>query len=270
VLNTHISSGMLARDAAFIIYNFPNLLLPTAILGVLGAGRLGVPPLARWALLAGLILHAVFSLRYDVKDQYTFFVPMYVMLSIFGGLGAALVLGWRGGIARTLLLRMGVVLLVLTPAWYALVPRVARHFAVLERFPQRPYRDSYVYLFSPWSIAESSAERMSNEAVSLAGRDGVIFLEDGMGAFALRFKKIRRGYDRLIVASLPDMNRPDGRARFDDLVRRTAGGLRPVVLVPTDARHSPPDVSPGLGWARKGDLFILQLSAPPSKSAPAT
>jgi hypothetical protein len=92
VLSASISGSRLLMNVAFISLNFPNLLLPAAVFGFFAARRIGVAPLARRALLAALILHALFALRYPVADQHYFFLPMYVLLVIFGGVGFA---AWR-------------------------------------------------------------------------------------------------------------------------------------------------------------------------------
>ncbi|MDO8631615.1 MAG: hypothetical protein Q7R41_14105, partial [Phycisphaerales bacterium] len=68
VLNASISGSRLLINVAFIALNFPNLLLPAAVYGVFTARRVGITSLARRALLAALILHALFALRYSVPD----------------------------------------------------------------------------------------------------------------------------------------------------------------------------------------------------------
>ena len=291
VLNTRITPGMLARSLAFVTYNYPNLLLPAALYGIMRGGRLhcgagpgmldrrtsapapfigaGLPPLARWALLGGLLIHAAFVLRYDIKDQYTFFLPLYVMLAIHGGMGAALVLGWvHLGHKRKIAIAAWVCLL-LTPVVYVATPAVARRIHLLDGFARRPYRDSYRYLFVPWSVAEHSAERMAVEAISLAGPQGLILSEDRMGAFALEYKKVRLGLDDLELQALPGQGSLVGRTRLTSMLQQAANAGRRVVLVPTDARAlAPQQTIPGMSWSRRGDLWLLvPVSAPASSQA---
>jgi hypothetical protein len=116
--------------------------------------------------------------------------------------------------------------------------------ASVER--HKPYRDDYVYLFTPWSIVERSADRMSREAVALAGADGIIIVEDRMAEFAIRYQALRADYDELrIVSGLPA-----------EAAREAIDAHRPVVLVP--ANTEAPRTEPPVGtWLRVGDLYLL-------------
>ena len=247
VLNTTLSARRCLISAAFILLNFPNLLLPAAAYGLVAGGRLGVPTLVRRGLLAGLTIHAAFVLRYPIVDQHTFFLPMYVLLSIFGGIGFARFLDRASGLRRAVALTAACGLLALTPCLYAVLPDVARHWKVLASVERhKPYRDDYVYLFTPWSIVERSADRMSREAVALAGADGIVIVEDRMAEFAVRYRALRADYDELqILNNLPA-----------ELAREALDAHRPVVLVP--ANTETPRTNPHMGtWRRIGDLSLL-------------
>jgi hypothetical protein len=206
----------------------------------------------RRALLAGLVIHAVFVLRYPIVDQHTFFLSMYVLGSIFSGIGFAEIYGWTRANGRIVVLTTAWGLLGLTPVLYAVVPDWVRHYRVLESVERhKPYRDDYVYIFTPWSIVERSAERMSREAVALAGADGIIVVEDLMGEFALRYQALRADYDELlIISSLPA-----------EVAREAVYAHRPVVLVPSNTES--PRTEPLVGaWQRVGDLYLLVRSPP--------
>ncbi len=247
VLNTTLSARRCLISAAFIVLNFPNLLLPAAAYGLVAGGRFGVPTLVRRGLLAGFVIHAVFVVRYPIVDQHTFFLPMYVLLSIFGGIGFAGFLDCASGVRRTLTLTAAYGLLGLTPCLYAVLPDVARHWKVLASVERhKPYRDDYVYLFTPWSIAERSAERMSREAVALAGADGIVIVEDRMAEFAVRYQALRADYDELQILN---------KLRAE-VAREALDAQRPVILVP--ANREAPRIQPPVGiWRRIGDLYLL-------------
>jgi len=87
VLNGTVTLWFLGVDVAFVLLNFPTFLLPAAVFGL--AGRSRVPSVARRALLAALMVHAVFALRYDVPDRFFFFLPMYFLLTLWGAVGFA-------------------------------------------------------------------------------------------------------------------------------------------------------------------------------------
>jgi len=247
VLNTTLTARELLVGGAFILLNFPNLLLPAAALGLAMGGRLGVPTLVRRALVFALFIHAGFVLRYPMWDRYTFFLPMYVLLSIFGGIGFAGILDRAKNRRRVFAAGAAWALLGLTPCAYALLPDLGRHCNVLAGVERhKPYRDDYEYVFTPWSIVERSAERMSREAVALAGADGIIVVEDRMAEFAVRYQALRAEYDELeIISNLSA-----------ETASRAVDARKPVVLVPANAET--PRSEPPIGsWQRVGDLYLL-------------
>jgi len=250
VLSTSLSPRTLLIALAFIVLNFPNLLLPIAFYG-LARPMKEAPPVTRRALLAGLIIHAVFVLRYPIVDQHTFFVPLYVFVAIFAGVGFARILRALTPPRRRTVVGIAWALLALTPLWYAALPSVARRMNVLASVERhRPYRDDYVYLFTPWSVAERSAERMSRHAVQLGGDHGLIIVEDRMAEFAVRYRALRDAATGVrIVSSLADPGFPPTG--------------RPVVFVPAHVDHPPAPAPPLTAWKRVGDLYLLEPAPPP-------
>ena len=240
VLNVSVSLSGLAIACGFVVMNFPNLLLPFALFG---ARSTQVPMLARRALLAVVGIHAIFVLRYSVVDQHTFFVPMYAVLAILGGVGFAAARSWSWG---KLVRGAAVLFLLATPILYAFLPAVARHYQVLQgRERHKPYRDDYVYVFTPWSVAETSADRMAREAVAQAG-DGLLVVEDRMAEFAVKYVARRAGNPLLrIVGPLEDRTIRDA-ARFPPN----------VVLVPKRS-GVPLPVMEGCVWNPVGELYLL-------------
>jgi hypothetical protein len=254
VMNLTISGRMLAISAAFVVLNFPNLLLPAAVCGVIRGRRLPVPPLAWRYFLAALIIHACFAARYNVVDQHAFFLPSYALLGIFGGIGLAVLHSQGPPAIRRGVLIVFAAALVLTPVLYAFVPAMARHFDVLKSVARnKPYRDDYVYLFTPWTFVERSADVMSRRAIELAGEDGLIVVEDPMAVFAIRYRAIEadRGDLEITLDTSPE------------IIRKQAQTGRAVVLVPNNADE--PSTAPIDGsWERVGDLYRLAVvPAPP-------
>ena len=255
VLNFHPSLRILAVSVGFTVLCFPNLLIPAALAGLARARSVGIEPAIRRALLAGLLIHAAFVCRYSVIDQHTFFLPTYVLLAVFGGIGAAYVLRWPARQSAPIA-AIGVILLASTPVLYALTPSIARHFDVLRDLARhKPYRDDYVYLFSPWGCADRSAQIMSEEALRLAGSGGLILVEDPMAIEAIEFAALRSGLAGLEVRSLPS-RRPASLAKRQQVFREAADAAarRAVVLVPANMDDPLPD---GLALRREGDLFVV-------------
>jgi hypothetical protein len=247
VLGLMPSLRLLLISAGFIALSFPNLLLPCAVYGIARGARLEIPALSRRVLIAGLVIHLCFVARYNVLDQHFFFVPSYVLLSIFGGIGFAVVQRRSSPHGRKIMLTVAAVLLALTPVIYALVPPAARKLGVLESVARhKPYRDDYEYVFAPWSVVERSAEQMSRDAVALAGERGLILVEDPMAEFAVRYRVIRDGLEGVVVTGGITMER----------VNAAISENRPVVLVPTNV--DVPKADPPAGrWKRVGDLYLL-------------
>lgn len=249
VLNLSLSPWLLGITAGFALLSFPSLLIPLAICGVLWKRGTPVSVLVQRALAVGLLVHAVFVFRYDVVDRHLFLVPAYAVLCLFGALGAERCLRSANIFRRRLVLGFGVASLAFTPALYILVPAIARRLNVLGDVEHRkPYRDDYAYLFQPWAVVETSADRMGREAMEIAGESGFIFVEDGMALAAVRYHLIRSGRPGLVVSHNGNQ----------DELRAAAHDGRTVVLVPADAAnpHTPPPMGT---WQRTGDLYRLKM-----------
>lgn len=243
VLNASLSGQLSLIAVYFVLLNFPNLFLPAAVSGFRAGWK---HPKYSWLfrlLFLGLIVHALFAFRYPVSDQHYFFLPTYIFLSLYAGLGFHQWLKRRRG-----LLLPAWMLIAATPVMYALLPIVLPRFDALGYMRRnKPYRDDYRYLFVPWSVAEKSADRMSKEALALAGDAGVIVVEDRMAEFAVKYQVFRSGKHAVQVMDDLDV------ATFQAAV---AAGY-PIVLVPADVNrfHTHPITGT---WRRQGDLYILE------------
>ncbi|MCP4251373.1 MAG: DUF2723 domain-containing protein [bacterium] len=256
VLNLTPSFSGLLVSAAFVCLNFPNLMLPAAVYGLTRRME-HIGPIVRRALLAGLVIHFLFVLRYDIVDQHTFFMPTYVFLAIFAGLGFSAVLSWPDLKRGRHVLAAAAVMLAGTPGVYFVASPIARRMHLLgTRVHNKPYRDDYLYLFIPWSVADRSADRMSRLAVELGGEDGLIIVEDGMAEFAVRYRAKRSRRPGLDIARRPTPDEIDAAIK--------AG--RPVVLVPA-RRDQPRTDLPYGSWKRVGHLYVW-TSDDPTVGAP--
>ena len=253
VLNTSVSARLVLFALGFILLSFPNMLMPAAVHGLVRGHRSSLPAMVRRAFAAGLLTHVLFIARYNIVDQHTFFVPAYVLCAIFGGIGFALVERQARTRVRTIFVTAATITLIVTPVLYAFVPGVARHFGVLRDVQRnKPYRDDYQYIFSPWSRFEQSAERMSREAVELAGISGLIIVEDAMAGFAVRYRALRDGRENIqILKDISDLS----------LAEAVRAG-KTIVVVPL-RRDRPKTQIPERGgaWRREGDLWVFDAVA---------
>ena len=255
VLNVSLPWRSIGKMLAFVVLCFPNLLLPAAGTGLREIASRRTPRSLALYLFWALAIHGAFVVRYTVLDQHIFALPSYVLLCIAGGVGMS---RWTaGGSPRTRhrLATASVVLLLGTVLLYAIAPALARRAKVLAGVERhRPYRDDYVYLFSPWGVADDSAERMSREAVELAKPDGVIFVEDSMAAPAVGYGLWRSRWTEIKSISPPT----------DGALAAAAASVRPLVWVP--ANTTQPPKSPPMGrWQRVGDLYRLERDTSPQR-----
>jgi transmembrane protein TMEM260 (protein O-mannosyltransferase) len=247
-----LSHGPLLRytaiSIAFTALSFPNLMLPAALWGAV-RGRRMLGAISYWGLLAATASHLLFVLRYAIIDQYTFLVPVYALLAVWAGLGFTVVLTQWPASARRVATGLAVATIAFTPVVYVVACDVTRHYHVLGSFARnKPYRDDYRYLFIPWSRGENSARQMSEEAVRLAGGNGVVVAEDEMAIFALEYQQAMHPDRNLTLIS------PDDHVDW----RTYADGRRPIVFVPFNASNPPPPTPSG-AWVRVGDLYELQF-----------
>ena len=253
VLNLVPSWRQSAIIAAFILLSFPNLTLPFFVHGCRHIARRLVDRAPYRFVVAALVIHALFAVRYNVIDQHTFLLPSYVYMVVLAGVGWSAVLKKTSTNRRRRLILGTILLLATTPVAYLLVPSVARRFDILQDVAHRkPYRDDYAYLFTPWSVTDRSASRLGAHAIDLAGRHGLIIVEDGMTRPAVEYLRLRDDRTDLGVVE-PSQNGQIDDRRIRDLV---AAG-RHVVLVPFDRNR--PAISAPIGqWRRTGDLYLLE------------
>lgn len=261
-LNVGASGRMLLTTALFPLLNFPNLLLPAAVCGLIYMKRLGTPFFARAYVAGGLIVNLLFVARYNVADQYTFYLPVYLFLAILGGWG------WTGlsqrlqGRLRVVAAGVAAVLLVATPLFYVGITRAARSRGVLEGYlKDRPNDDKYVRLLVPWSCADRAVDSITRQAVDLASPDGLIITEDiWYHASAIYYFKETQDpgkLEELVVAYATPDRTPEEDEALTYLIRQAVWRRRPVVLVPEVTGR--PRIAAVVGrWRPEGDLYVLE------------
>ena len=267
VFNVLPTKSVLFTLAFFPLYNFPNLLLPLAVLGIWCARRLGLAPAIRVYLLGALALHALFVVRYSVSDQYTFFLPTYLLLTVLAGVGwRALEVcpspAWRSAIRIA-----AAVLLLTTPLVYASAPALVRRTGLLNGVvADHPYDDAARRLLTPWSCTDRAVERATLHAYELAGRRGIILVEDlFQHAAGVKYYQDHAKMTDVLLRPLP---KPDdqGRQQLASICDEAAHWRRTVVLMPA-VRGVPPADPPGRHWRPDGDLYVLE-NRPATPSSP--
>jgi len=249
VLNASFSPRLLAVSAGFLLLSFPNLTLVAFARSLRKDMRNNIPTLARRSLLAGLAIHFLFVARYAVVDQYTFLLPTFTYIAIFAGVGYAHFARLATSKLRRITVSTATLLLLLTPVGYALIPAIGARWDFLSGYThKKPYRNDYEYLFIPWAVVEQSADRMSRQAVTLAGPDGLVVYEDPMARFALEYMIQQSGQAITTIGS---------EDASPAIHQHTAAG-KPVVLVPIDRDEVMAPFESG-NWVRTGDLYVLDM-----------
>jgi hypothetical protein len=135
--------------------------------------------------------------------------------------------------------RLAWVILVLQPVLYSIAPGLVKASGVLKSFErQKPYRDDVSYLFFPWQVQETSADRLVREAFATLGESGSLVIEDAMFLYTAGWMRENQGLTESV-----DLIRPD---TFAD-----APTLLPVVWVPARSDQEPPE-----GWTKRGEVWV--------------
>ena len=191
VLNLTSFSASFKVNAVLIALNFINTLLPLAVLGWIEfRKRIGHMPVT--ALGAITLIELIFAIRYNVPDQFTFFLPSLFMIAVAAGIGLWVLVdtsrSWRNAAVIAC-----IVSIIIQPLFYAAAPRLveACGFAV-ARQRVLPFRDEVRYWLVPWKQDERSAEQFAAAALKQAAPDGII-LADSTSIYPLLLVQRQRG-----------------------------------------------------------------------------
>jgi hypothetical protein len=171
VLNVIPSVRGLVNSVLILGLNFPTpvaLLAPVGLVCMIRRARRS----AFSAVFLGLVaIHLAWAVRYDVPDQYTFFIPTVVLIAILIGLGAQRWLAARGTRWRGILLAGALV----PAAVYLPLPAIARS-ANLPIGTRRdlPFRDTYAYFLRPWKTGNRGARQFADALCEHLPPDAVI------------------------------------------------------------------------------------------------
>lgn len=261
VLNVHLGLRTVVLVIAYLAYNFPGLTIPLALYALVPRGTEPRHRIFLRALRWQGALFFLFAFRYPVVDQYTFFLPVYVLFSVCSGVGLARALDKLSRPLARVLPAVAAVTAVWTPVVYmASCHWVASRGAFASMVANKPYRDGYRAFFLPWGVGDTHARRLNAEAFRLAGDDGLIVVEDSTICVALLFAQQTGAAPRSVkVTGIAVGESPQAEARRAEqlaLVDAYFTQGRPVVLVPRD-RDRPTDlIAPGR-WVRHGDLYVV-------------
>ncbi len=274
------------HGTGYILYNFPNLTLPLAAVGLWRLRRLVGGPLA--AVIGYLLgVHFLFAVRYTVADQFMFFVPLYLMVCLLAGLGLAHLCraggtptGDRspaGGARQGRLRAAALVSLALNPVLFAAAPALVRALNVRLPGSRRalPFRDGARYWLTPWKVDEDSASRFARAAVSQlehVGREPAIIFADETTYWPLRWViEVEHAGPKIRLVGGPDRQLLDELRADPAAFWQTARRKRSPFFATANVRgYCPAPLLPHVDAQRTGVLYrvTVPLAAPGSSTGP--
>ncbi len=178
VFNFDLSFRMFILVAAMIGLSFPSVAVFLVPPGVRRLYR-QTPAWLASVPTALFVAHLLFAARYNIVDQYTFFIPTYVAMSILVAAGAdrLLALGGRWRALRWPLITT----LLWSPLVYAMLPVIMPRIAAHVRLPiptrEIPYRDPLRWFLWPWHTGYRGPERFVREALAQLPDDAVLLID---------------------------------------------------------------------------------------------
>jgi hypothetical protein len=271
VLNLSSLPRLFRNSVLYVILNYPT---PVALAGFLGVTAL----VRRRETMATLVLalaglYLAWAARYDVPDQYGFFVPFYALASVLIGVGVSVFL--RG---RRRWVPWALVALALVPvAVYAVLPDVARSMQLALFKRTLPYRDPYTYFLRPWQRGYLGARQFARQVMQVLPQDAVI-LPDTTSSPPLKCLQDLEGCRRDVRivdpfdADFSPALRPYW-GRSADILRELASERRKVFIVSAEPGYEPPWVAEHaravpFAYTPQGGPLVFEVKPPGPEGVP--
>jgi hypothetical protein len=205
IVTPFVKFHLLANSIGYLLLNFPTPLIVFAWLGWRSPSKRWPEGLRTLLTVAG-VTYAAFTVRLDFQNQYRYFIPFYIVLSVFLGAGMD---NWLAGQHSRKAVVAVLALSIAGPLVYWVAPSVARKYGrgwVPMPEHQLPYVDNYDWLMRPWRTGYHGAERYAGEVLAVLPQGAVLLADSGF----------RRPIDYLQGR---DGLRPDIRVPFSTLDR---------------------------------------------------
>ncbi len=159
VFNSGDIVRLVTRSIQFFILNFPTPLVILAVPGII-FGRKVIDSRIYNFLLASLVLYIMFAFRYDVPNQNHFFMPAYMLVSIFIGIGYIYLRTHE--LAADWLVAM-VLLIWIVPTYAGICFEAKSRGFQWGHNRHIPFRQEYEYYLEPWQQNQTGPRRMVND-----------------------------------------------------------------------------------------------------------
>jgi hypothetical protein len=199
VLNIEISSNLIKENLILIAYNFPTPNIILFFVGLYGLKKIqNLRNLFAMLLIIALIFF-VFAFRYTVPDRYAFFIPFYLLVSIFIGLSAHILL------AKTAASTPYIIILILTSLTiptYITAPKVAEKLEFnLNTKRKIPFRNDYKWFLEPWKINYYGPQQFANEVFITLPENAAIYADSTTAPPLHYFQEVHQQRNDLIILS---------------------------------------------------------------------
>ena len=173
VFNIESLWPLVKNSILFFVLNFPTPLVILAVGGIcLSFKKLDKE--MSWLLIISMILYCLFAIRYDVPNQNNFFLPMYMFVSIYIGLGFSFV--FSKGKKVPIIVAAGLLLLI--PPSYIAIAKTARAIKFNHGASYKiPYRDVYEYYLLPWKYNQTGPRQLLDEVFEALPENAVLLVD---------------------------------------------------------------------------------------------
>jgi hypothetical protein len=174
VFNMEKMGVLIKKSVQFFVLNFPTPLVILAIPGIwLSFKRLDKKPIA--GLLASItVLYMLFATRYNVPNQNFFFLPMYLLVSVYIGLGFAFVCEKSSAV---MIIATGLLLITIPPTYYAISKTAESRKVNLGNAFEIPYRNVYEYYLRPWQNGQTGPRRLLTDVFAALPQGAVLMVD---------------------------------------------------------------------------------------------
>lgn len=197
VFNITASGSLLKVNLALATLSFLSLLLPLAVIGIrFWLKDSNRPALLRNSLVAILVMHFVFFVRYTVPDQFTFIIPSLIMSGLMA-MAALRDIKWR--------FMPGLVLFfaLMQPVWYAAAGAYLGGEHGIKRPQASADRNEGRYWAVPWKHNEHSAQLWADKVIATLKPGDTIYI-DNTTCYALYFRAGQNPPFNMVHGSKPD------------------------------------------------------------------
>lgn len=204
VFNMSCFMPLLKKSVMFLVLNFPTPLLLAAAPGLrLSFKRL--PRAEAWFLLLLLIGYALFALRYNVPNQNNFFLPMYIVVSVYIALGFHFLANCRQTVMTALVF---ILALSIIPTYPAIAEMARKGQISLGTRRHIPYRDEYRYYMVPWQQGQFGPRKLVEQVFAKVPQGSVLMIDSTIISafeYAQQVEKLRRDITVMGFAGSKDL-----------------------------------------------------------------